>query len=39
MTNGEFFLVVGTIVILTVGVFWSHFNAELARIDRENKKK
>jgi hypothetical protein len=39
MSNGEFFLVVGTVIILTAGVFWSHFEAEAARIRRLNEKK
>ena len=38
MSNGEFFLVIGSIVILTVAVFWSHFEAEAARIRRQSGK-
>ncbi len=35
MSNGEFFLAIGSIVILTVAVFWSHFEAEAARVRRQ----
>jgi len=39
MTNGEFFMVVGTVVVLTVGIFWSHFEAEAEQIRRKHQKK
>ncbi len=39
MSDSDFLLIVGSVIILTTMVFWSHFAAEAARLDREKEKK
>ncbi len=39
MDNLDFFLIVGTIAVFTVGIFWSHFSAEAEQIRRKHEKK
>ena len=39
MSDGDFLLIVSSVIILTVMVFWSHFESEAARIRRQNEKR
>lgn len=39
MSDGEFLLIVGSVIVLTTMVFWSHFAAEAARVSRKNQEK
>jgi len=36
MSKFDFFLLVSTIAIFTVGIFWSHFEAEAKQIRRKH---
>jgi hypothetical protein len=38
MSNLDFFLIVGTITVFTVGIFWSHFEAEAKQVRRKHGK-
>jgi len=39
MSDLDFFLIIGTIAVFTVGIFWSHFSAEAEQIRRKYEKK
>lgn len=39
MSQLDFLLIVGTVTVLTVGIFWSHFAAEAEQIRRKHEKK
>lgn len=39
MSQLDFLLIIGTITVFTVGIFWSHFEAEAEQIRRRHEKK